>query len=573
MIIHNFLEEFFFISSRMGVRPPHWLKLVFIAGLLIGILHGDVSSDKLIKRSKRSLEDDIGDALYDESQQRIVKREEIPVPTHNKDSENEAESNEETDSAPLVGQKKKDVKSVESANKRHLHKMKLTSAQNDVVMVKDEQTKDEEKAEEDASLRSGMHSNLDHPFTNSELTKHFDPEDDVTNGEMMGVDEPQQKRRRDTIQKTEDEKLLTLTDNVIDLLQSDRDATFANTKRDFIISRLNSAVSERSKRESEHAVADTHDMQDGGAPSHFQVDDKSADLEINANSAGVKVKAKPASLQVVSRPGSHGQGGGHHEMEMFHEPMMHYHHPHHHHHHHGHGHHHRRHYRPHHEEYDDYEEEHHEMPHFFDVPHYGSTWGHGIGGGGYGGDEMGGGYGFEHGIGRSRFPTPLLPNREENGYGRSAIESALDRRLGSVASLSGFNRELALPDSEMLLMARLRARLDDERAKERLSQFDQIPESTLTARLANRIRALESRYDELLPERRSPLHPNRLYHDNRISSRFDDNLDDSPIPLSHEHAHYHGNRDSEYRESHHDFKKRDQFARRHSRKEDHIHYR
>lgn len=38
---------------------------------------------------------------------------------------------------------------------------------------------------------------------------------------------------------------------------------------------------------------------------HFQVDDKSADLEINANSAGVKVKAKPASLQVVSRPGSH----------------------------------------------------------------------------------------------------------------------------------------------------------------------------------------------------------------------------------------------------------------------------
>lgn len=38
---------------------------------------------------------------------------------------------------------------------------------------------------------------------------------------------------------------------------------------------------------------------------HFQVDDKSADLEINANSAGVKVKAKPASLQVVSRPGPH----------------------------------------------------------------------------------------------------------------------------------------------------------------------------------------------------------------------------------------------------------------------------
>ena len=43
----------------------------------------------------------------------------------------------------------------------------------------------------------------------------------------------------------------------------------------------------------------------GSEIGHFQVDDKSADLEINANSAGVKVKAKPASLQVVSRPGAH----------------------------------------------------------------------------------------------------------------------------------------------------------------------------------------------------------------------------------------------------------------------------
>ena len=40
-----------------------------------------------------------------------------------------------------------------------------------------------------------------------------------------------------------------------------------------------------------------------GEPTHFQVDDKAAELEINANAMGVKVNAKPASLQVVSKPG------------------------------------------------------------------------------------------------------------------------------------------------------------------------------------------------------------------------------------------------------------------------------
>ncbi|XP_078359399.1 uncharacterized protein LOC144643886 [Oculina patagonica] len=56
---------------------------------------------------------------------------------------------------------------------------------------------------------------------------------------------------------------------------------------------------------------------------HFQVDDKSADLEINANSAGVKVKAKPASLQVVSRPGSHSPSAAAQERSLYH----HYHYP------------------------------------------------------------------------------------------------------------------------------------------------------------------------------------------------------------------------------------------------------
>lgn len=41
-----------------------------------------------------------------------------------------------------------------------------------------------------------------------------------------------------------------------------------------------------------------------GEPTHFQVDDKAAELEINANAMGVKVNAKPASLQVISKPGA-----------------------------------------------------------------------------------------------------------------------------------------------------------------------------------------------------------------------------------------------------------------------------
>ena len=45
-------------------------------------------------------------------------------------------------------------------------------------------------------------------------------------------------------------------------------------------------------------------MTQTGEPSHFQVDDKAAEIEVNANPAGVKVNAKPASLQVVAKPGT-----------------------------------------------------------------------------------------------------------------------------------------------------------------------------------------------------------------------------------------------------------------------------
>ena len=585
----------------MEARPPFWLKLFLVACLFLAITHAEVGYDKLIKRSKRSLEDEVGDALYESP---LVKREEIPVPKDSKVTEDAEE--EESDSTSK--------KSAQSAAKRHLHQQKLTSAQNDVVMVKDEQTKEEEKAEENASLRSGMHSNIDHPFTNSGLTKQYRPEEDVNNGEMMGSSDDHDKRdsitqRTDSL-ASEEQQLLTETSDVLKLIQNDKRDSLVKRNT---IGRLSSLVmsrassGERAKRESEHAVADTHDMQDGGAPSHFQVDDKSADLEINANSAGVKVKAKPASLQVVSRPGSHGGGHetGHHEMEMFHEPMMHYHHPHHHRHHHGHHHGHRRHHRPHHYEYDDYEEDHHEMPHFLDVPHYGSTWGHGIGGGGYGGGGYGGGggdIGFEHagygrsllggmrepvplppleqpGYGRSllgglRDPTSLLPSSREdvNGYGRSSIESVL--RSGRLGSSS-----LNLPDSEFLLMERLRARIEEERAKERLQQEEH--ELTDSSRLVDRIRNLESRYQDVLPEKRSPLHPDRfsMHHldrDGDDSLGLDDNL------LGRENAHYHRSssssrsrsRDSLLNLEEREFKKRDHFAGHHHGRRAHgIHYR
>ena len=566
----------------MEGRPPFWLRLFLVACLLLAITRAEVGyADKLIKRSKRSLEDDVGDALYESP---IVKREEIPVPKDSKITEDA----EEDDSS--VASKKSDAS---SASKRHIHQEKLTSAQNDVVMVKDEQTKEEEKAEENASLRSGMHSNIDHPFTNSGLTKQYRPQDDVDNGEIMGSSD----EKRDSItQRTdslasEEQQLLTETNDVLKLVQSN-DKQNSLMKRS-MIGRLSSLVKrdlsgERAKRD-EHAVADTHDMQDGGAPSHFQVDDKSADLEINANSAGVKVKAKPASLQVVSRPGSHGhEMGHHHEMEMFHEPMMHYHHPHHHHHHHGH----RRHHRPRHYDYDDYEEDyhHHEMPHFFDVPHYGSTWGHGIGGygGGYGGEgDIGFGHGFarsllggmrqpstpleQAGYGRSllgalRDPSPLLPSSREdvNGYGRSSIESVLTGgRLGASSS------SLNLPDSELLLMERLRARLEEERVKERLRQEEKELDSS---RLVDRIRNLESHYRDVLPERRSPLHPDR-FSTHHLSRNDDDSLEDNLLGRYHSRSSFSRNR-VPLRDLDRDFRKRDHFAGHHHGRHGHgIHYR
>ena len=73
-----------------------------------------------------------------------------------------------------------------------------------------------------------------------------------------------------------------------------------------------------------------------GEPSHFQVDDRAAEIEVNANPAGVKVNAKPASLQVVAKPGTPAVPIFHPSIHMaphfeappmiYHQPAMFYHH-------------------------------------------------------------------------------------------------------------------------------------------------------------------------------------------------------------------------------------------------------
>lgn len=531
--------------------PPRIFLLIILSSFLISVHRAESTFDKLIKRSKRDTTDEIGDALYDTDRN---KREEIPVPsTKNVSEDSDSDTDDEADSTSddTTDDDKSTSEQSASLNSSTSSEANDDTADNetedlspspsksenakrrhvkaDVVTVKDEQEKAEEIADKDVTLQKGMHSNVDHPMTNSELTKQYRPENDVSNGEMMGMDDSDSEpTKRDflrtlpttkTVTDTTDANLLHLTDSVLDLLNSE-----IISKRSNIINVADPLMIE--KRDSEHAVADTHDMQDGGAPSHFQVDDKSADLEINANSAGVKVKAKPASLQVVSRPGSHGhEQHFEHPVEMFHEPMMHYHHPHHHHRHH-HGHHHRRHHRPHHYEEED-EEMHHEMPHFFDVPRYGDTWGHGIGGGygggmggGLGGGFGGGGYGggFGGGFGRSYLPSPL---RDSNAYGRSTVETALDPRLGAPSSANGFSTGLALPDSETYLMERLRAKLYDEQERDHLSQLDRVRESTLRAFADS---ALSERAHDIDLESDLYRHPDRL---SMFSDRRSHNLDSS----------------------------------------------
>lgn len=523
----------------MGVFPPNIrLKLLVVIVLLNGLIVAETKYERQIRRSKRDLEENqfVGDALYDTPE--LNKREEIPVPSQERDKvinktidsddDDDSESDVVKSNSKLAGSKTKDTESeseddeIETKKKsddhpevvlkhknsehntlsKHAEKRskrkdkKLTQARNDVITSAKEES---EKEEEEAHLSQGMDSNVDHPMVDTELTKQYDERKDISNGEMLGINDVDNKRHDVTT------PTLDMTANS---LFKDSDSSYIENARDYydpyfyeqeqehdvemnepFLTTVKRSISMNedpvvlTKRDGEHAVADTHDMQDGGAPSHFQVDDKSADLEINANSAGVKVKAKPASLQVVSRPGSHGQSVPyvHPPMEMYHEPM-HYHRPHHHHHHHRRHHHHR----PHHVHYVpesfiephmfDYHhhEEHHDVPHFFDIPRYGDTWGHGMGGmggeGGWGGGYGGGGYG--HGYGRS-----MLAMRDVTGYGRSNVESALDPRLGSSESANGFNPGIALPDSESMYMNH---GLDlEERERVHEARLRQLHESTI----------------------------------------------------------------------------------------------
>ena len=371
-------------------------------------------------------------------------------------------------------------------------------------------------------MEEGMDSNIDHPFVNSELTKKYDVTTDTSHGDMLGMDEPRDNvpdSPSDNVPDPNDSLIIEdsndiFTDSLpeqtnVDLNEDSfaiyetlgQDPGMHMYKRDLV---LGDEESRLYKRDDSHHVADTHDMQDGGAPSHFQVDDKSADLEINANSAGVKVKAKPASLQVVSRPGTHSTAAPQVAEEQgsisYHEPV-HYHPHHHHHHHHRHHHphffhhHHHRHHQPHHVHYepemrfmggedhhhDDYHEDeememdhgghhhegyemeydhgHGEMPHYFSIPRYGGEFGHGMGGsGGYGG-----------GHGRHWIP--------EGAYSRSTVESAIDPRLDSPNSLGGFNSALALPDTDRNLVDNLRAELMSEHERMKQESMSQLQDA------------------------------------------------------------------------------------------------
>ena len=519
-------------GHTMGIPPHLCLKSFLILVLLNGLLLTDSGYDRQIQRSKRDLDENesIGDALYD-IKHKVDKREEIPIPATSNTEDNGSaekdtddtsdsdikpvkskalkESNTKTDDSNETVNKKDNKPTADESldetvarseseigsrkqrqEKRHkkYHERKLTQARNDVSPSKKEKKTKKEPKEESGKLVEGMHANVNHPIIDTEQIKQYQARYDVSHGEMMGIDND----KRDDVLHTSNNNLLDDNDESETLLTEHKrnaDEKTSTMEQSFNgIATVNGESSKLYKRDGGHTVEDTHDTQDFGSPSHFQVDDKSADLEINANSAGVKVKAKPASLQVVSRPGTLGHAPFAQQpisyvqppVEMYHQPIRYHHYHHHPHHHHRHRHHHH----PHHvqflpEPYNDYEyhhhaeESHHDMPHFFDVPRYGDTWGHGMGGRGWGGDGGGGGRGYEDGM-RHGYGRGLIEGareRAENAFSRSTVESAMDPRLGSTSSLFGFNSGIALPDNDNMFVNHLRNDLSDDAQRAQRAQM------------------------------------------------------------------------------------------------------
>lgn len=520
-----------------GTPPYYMIKLFVIVTLSYGSLFADSNFDQQIQRSKRDVDDTsseiIGDALYDETKDSHIvdKREEIPVPSVDNPEDRDTISSDTSSNKDTTGstnvesvssndtvtgesdnktnktvtsdkEKLKELSSNLKVDDKNVDNVKTTpvkTASNTQQGVKKStrhhkklfhvlkhETKDEAPteaiptAEEEAKLSQGMDPNVDHPIVDTDLIKKYDETTDTEHGEMMGVSDD----KRDTIMTVTG---LSRTHKPLDTLNVPEQSFFQTLH----ISNSN-ANSDRLRLVEKRDDKASDNPQDS-APSHFQVDDKSADLEINANSAGVKVKAKPASLQVVSRPGAHGQPPLpfaaaqpvqsvpvplYHD--VYHEPIeYHHHHPYHHHHRH-----HRRHHHHHPHEVGLFlptqsfitppilapmspeVQAHGMLPHFmYTYPQRGYR--------GYGCEN--GCSGFPYSYARSLFKG----GRDVNAYGRSTVETALDPRLGAPTAANGFNSGIAMPDQDGLYFHNVPTQMLDERERMHQAHLVQLQESAL----------------------------------------------------------------------------------------------
>lgn len=437
-----------------------WLAAVLCFQLYISYSFVDGLPQGSIIRAKRELDEDFEDALLGKEEGLLSKREAKEAEEKEpfaKESDASEESSKKSDTGDKVT-----IDSEESVEARSNEAGKLINsddAKKDETPSKTEQVKDVKaetrhnvegkNADSVNLLKLGMDSNVDSPMTNGDLIKKYDAAEDTSNGEPLGMSKRTKVETKPTERHTEDDS--ETKKDTIDSGKNTELPTAITAETDKITEKNSDELSKRQTIETpklfKRSEKETHDIQEAGAPSHFQVDDKSADLEINANSAGVKVKAKPASLQVVSRPGQHG-GIAPPMMPFMPPPVPVMHHlPHHHRHHHHH--HHRRH---HYEEPIYFAPWHHEgfmpfghfggheggygwgEPHFFSPYHHEEGFGYGHPHWGYGDD-----YGRHH--------------ADEGGlYERSTVETARDPRLSAPAALDGFNSGIALPDMDQRFM-------------------------------------------------------------------------------------------------------------------------
>ena len=446
----------------MARAPGLWLAAAFCFHLCICYSKVDGLPQGSIIRAKRELDDDFQDALYAKEDGLLSKREAIGADDEQPSEAKASSASEsvESEGSPAKKSDAGDKVTIDSAESIEAQSNEAGKSDNGEESKKDDtqsktETFKDEKAETRHNvegknadsvsknlLKSGMDSNVDNPMTNSDLIKKYDAAEDTSNGELLGMS----KRTKISTGHTETTARSETKKDIIDEETTTvvRPTTTKNTENN--LSKRQTIESPKLTKRSEK---ETHDIQEAGAPSHFQVDDKSADLEINANSAGVKVKAKPASLQVVSRPGQHGIAPPMMPFMPPPVPVMH-HLPHHHRHHH---HHHRRHhyiepiyFAPfHHEGFTPYGHSWgHEGGYGWEDPHFFAPYHHDEGYGGYGHWGEGDGFGF-HGYARHRIEDAGL-------YGRSTVETARDPRLSAPAALDGFNSGIALPDMDQRFM-------------------------------------------------------------------------------------------------------------------------